>query len=46
MKIIAHRGNIEGPDSNLENHPNQVDLAINYGFDCESDLHYIEENYY
>ena len=46
MKIIAHRGNIEGPDSNLENHPNQVDLAINYGFDCEIDLHYLEENFY
>lgn len=46
MKIIAHRGNIEGPDSNLENHPYQVDLAINHGFDCEIDLYYWEKNFY
>lgn len=46
MKIIAHRGNINGPDSNLENHPSQVELAISQRFDCEIDLYYSKDNFY
>ena len=46
MKIISHRGNIDGPNSSMENNPNQVDLVLNCGFDCEIDLYYLEENFY
>jgi hypothetical protein len=38
MKIVSHRGNIEGPDSNLENCPDQIRRAMNLGFDVEVDV--------
>jgi hypothetical protein len=37
MKIIAHRGNIDGPSS-LENHPDYITSALNEGFDVEVDV--------
>jgi len=38
MKIISHRGNIEGPNIKTENHPDQIRLAISLGFDAEIDV--------
>ena len=38
MRRIAHRGNIIGPNSEMENRPNYIDEAIMMGFDCEIDL--------
>jgi DNA mismatch repair protein MutH len=38
MLIISHRGNLEGPDPELENRPEQIDLAISKGFLVEVDL--------
>lgn len=38
MKYIAHRGLLEGPDSGLENHPHQIEKALQQGFDAEVDL--------
>jgi hypothetical protein len=38
MKIIAHRGNLEGPNINTENTVSQILLAIERGFDAEIDL--------
>jgi len=38
MKLIAHRGNTDGPDSKLENTVPYIDLAISKGYDCEIDL--------
>lgn len=38
MKFIAHRGLFNGPDVNLENRPEQIELAISEGFECEVDL--------
>lgn len=38
MKLIAHRGNLAGPDPKWENHPIQVDAALDEGFDVEVDL--------
>jgi hypothetical protein len=46
MIIIAHRGLLEGPNSSLENHPDQIDLAIKEGFDVELDLRYIDKEYW
>lgn len=40
MLIIAHRGLLEGPDKELENHPDQLLKAIRQGFDIEVDMWY------
>ena len=40
MKIIAHRGNLDGPNPLTENHPDIIDEAISEGFDVEIDLRY------
>jgi hypothetical protein len=41
MKLIAHRGLVDGPDSNLENLPGQILLSLKAGYDCEIDVRYI-----
>ena len=38
IKIIAHRGNIDGPKPELENKPSYIADAIAKGFDCEIDV--------
>lgn len=38
LKIIAHRGNLIGPNPYKENHPEYIDRAIGFGFDVEIDL--------
>lgn len=38
MKIIAHRGNLNGPNIELENHPDYIKNAIDKGFDVEIDI--------
>lgn len=38
MKLIAHRGLVNGPDKSIENHPEQIDLAVSLGHDAEVDL--------
>ena len=38
MKIIAHRGNTDGPNPLEENKPKYIDAAIEKGFDVEVDL--------
>lgn len=38
IRLIAHRGLFEGPDVNLENRPEQIEMAIANGYDCEIDL--------
>jgi hypothetical protein len=37
MKIIAHRGNLNGKSTN-ENHPDQIKKALDMGFDVEIDV--------
>jgi hypothetical protein len=44
MKLIAHRGLINGPDEIIENHPDQIVSAIDQGFDCEIDLWFDEDS--
>jgi hypothetical protein len=46
MKLIAHRGNIEGPDTLKENHPNFIDAAMAIGFDVEIDIRLIDRKFY
>jgi len=38
MKMIAHRGNTDGPNPQMENDPEYVMDAINNGYDVEVDL--------
>jgi hypothetical protein len=44
MKLIAHRGNINGPNPLEENNPEYVEYAIEQGFDVEVDIRYEPEN--
>lgn len=38
MKIIAHRGLLDGPNTELQNNPLQVTKALEQGFDVEIDV--------
>jgi hypothetical protein len=38
MLIIAHRGNLAGPDPTRENHPTSIKRALSLGFDVEVDV--------
>jgi len=38
MRIIAHRGNLYGPDPVTENREETISVAISNGFDCEIDI--------
>jgi len=38
MKLIAHRGNIDGPNPSEENNPEYIEDAIENGFDVEVDI--------
>ena len=42
MIIIAHRGLLEGPNKQLENHPEQVEKAIEENFNVELDVRVID----
>tara|TARA_R110000868_G_scaffold2821_2_gene19537 strand:+ start:6324 stop:6782 length:459 start_codon:yes stop_codon:yes gene_type:complete len=46
MKLIAHRGNIDGPNPSDENNPTHIDKVIKMGYDLEVDLWHKENNYY
>lgn len=46
MKLIAHRGLLEGPDKSLENDPTQIHLSLLKGFDCEIDFWFIDQEFF
>ena len=35
MKFISHRGNVNGRNELMENHPLAIQMAMNAGFDVE-----------
>ena len=43
MKLIAHKGNVNGPDSSKENTPAQIEWCIDNGYDVEIDVRYDSE---
>lgn len=45
MKLISHRGNIDGKTL-LENQPSYIDDAIELGYDVEIDIWYIGDRLY
>ena len=46
MFKISHRGNISGPNRELENKPEYIISALTLGFDVEIDVWYIGNNFY
>lgn len=46
MRLISHRGNINGRFVNYENEPNYIDDAIKQGYDVEVDVWYVDEQLY
>jgi hypothetical protein len=46
MKLIAHRGNTNGPNPTKENNPDYIIQTINQGYDCEIDVRYISNEYF
>ena len=38
MILISHRGNLVGPNINMENHPEYIEAAIASSYNCEIDL--------
>jgi hypothetical protein len=46
MIYIAHRGLFDGPDINLENRPQQIELALSKGYHCEIDVWYVDHKWF
>jgi len=38
VKLISHRGNIDGVNQERENNPTYIDTALNLGYDVEVDI--------
>lgn len=45
MKIISHRGNLNGP-SFLENHPSHIQECLSKGIECEIDVWKEKDQFY
>lgn len=43
MKLISHRGNINGRMESWENEPTYIDIAISKGYDVEVDVWYKDD---
>ena len=43
MILISHRGNINGKNTEKENHPSYIDEAIKGEYDVEIDVWYVDE---
>ena len=41
MRFIAHRGNVNGKNSDKENHPDYIKAAIEAGFEAEIDVWFV-----
>jgi len=46
MKYIAHRGNLNGPNTADENKPEYILKALHLGFECEIDVRYINDEWF
>ena len=42
MKLISHRGNLNGPNKERENHPDYIYEAIQAGYDVEVDVWWVD----
>jgi len=46
MKIISHRGNLNGPNPIIENSISAINIALNKGFDVEIDVWFKNNKWY
>jgi hypothetical protein len=46
MKIISHRGNLNGPKPDCENNPIYIDQAITEGFNVEIDVWFVDGEFF
>lgn len=46
MILIAHRGNINGPNVDMENHPEYIESALHMGYDAEIDVWLIDGKFF
>tara|TARA_R110002074_G_scaffold344782_3_gene515186 strand:- start:362 stop:793 length:432 start_codon:yes stop_codon:yes gene_type:complete len=46
MHLIAHRGNISGPDPIMENKPEYIEHALKSGYDVEIDVWFVHNKLY
>ena len=46
MVLIAHRGNVDGPNPEKENHPDYIDAAVQRGYAVEVDLWRVEDSFF
>jgi len=46
MMLIAHRGNIDGPNPDKENNPSYITDAIKAGYQVEIDVWYVDKCWY
>ena len=46
MKLIAHRGNLSGPDREKENTTDTIRKALEEGFDVELDVRLVDGNWF
>lgn len=46
MKLIAHRGNVDGPNIDKENHPDYIEKALKSGYNVEIDVWYINKKWH
>ena len=46
MKLIAHRGNLNGPQPDKENSPDYISKAIESGYNVEIDIWFIDDKWY
>jgi hypothetical protein len=46
MKLISHRGNIDGPQPDRENSPNYINEAIEAGYNVEIDIWFVNNKWY
>ena len=46
MRLISHRGNIEGKNVDLENKPEYINEAINNGFEVEIDVWFKDKKWF
>ena len=46
MKIISHRGNLDGRKPECENNPTYIQQALDQGFDVEVDVWYVDGQFF
>lgn len=46
MILISHRGNVDGPEENIENSPKRINYCIDLGYSVEIDLRIKDKKLY